>query len=219
MKFLLAFIGLLPLASAIGFRSRAYNIAVEGLQIFGFTQPLEVGDIIIVNGIGRSNLTQKYLNFLLLEGVPLSKSLYTASLSISSDLDTGIISLMTYTDSQAFDEELRKGPIKRNGDFKLKILVRPIDYQIFFDDKLFYTYNYRRPSSLVRSIGFEGMKFSKTDVYSQNFGEELAGTPKIITVQNGMVSVFYGSVKIRTFAPYTPVVRAPPSGPEPPPLI
>ncbi|CAD6189594.1 unnamed protein product [Caenorhabditis auriculariae] len=196
MKVLLVFIGLLPLARGFCFICLDWNNVTEGRQYFSLVKPLKPGDVIIINGVGRWNNTIKHFIFDLYEGIQTPTSVgEVISLRVISNLDTNMMAFNTYTKGGAnFKESPKLSPVKRETPFQLRILVREGDYQIFFDDQLFWTYTFRLPFlNTVKSIGFEGMKFPRKADCPKVFGTLEESDSQTIVVENQNVYAVYTS--------------------------
>ncbi|CAD6189592.1 unnamed protein product [Caenorhabditis auriculariae] len=207
MKVLLAFIGLLPLASALGIRCYPYNNKTDSKQVFPLENPLKVGDVIYISAYARVAEVATHFVLDLYEGSPTAQEMNkNISLRIMANLDTSQVTFNTITPDFKYLEEPKKSPITRSAQFKLKLLVRDNDYQIFINlKKVFYTYNFRRPSlNIVKAIGLQGIKFSATLVCPSPYGVKSAGESQTIAVDNGNVYYLYGpTLQGASRAPYT----------------
>ncbi|CAD6189589.1 unnamed protein product [Caenorhabditis auriculariae] len=196
MKFLLAFIGLLPLTSAIGIICKPWDNKTESRQVFSLETPLKGGDTIFLDATASESKSITHFIFDLYEGTPLATDASkNASLRIIANLNTSMMAFNTNTPDGKYNEEPKLSTIKRGGPIKIKILVRQIDYQIFVDDKLFWTYNFRRPLlKTVKAIGIEGIKFTSTTENScpAHSTREILDDFQTIVIEGGKVNILYG---------------------------
>ncbi|CAD6189591.1 unnamed protein product [Caenorhabditis auriculariae] len=196
MKFLLAFIGFLPMTTAIGILCKPWDNKTDSRQVFTLETPLKTGDTIFLNATGSSSKSITHFIFDLYEGTPLATDASkNASLRIIANLNTTMMAFNTNTPDGKYKEEPKLSPVKRNISFKIKILVRQLDYQIFVNDKLFWTYNFRRPLlGTVKAIGIEGIKFTSTTENScpAYFGRRNSPDFQTIVIEGGKVNILYG---------------------------
>ncbi|CAD6189590.1 unnamed protein product [Caenorhabditis auriculariae] len=195
MKFLLALIGLLPLTSAIGMRCFSWNDRINDTQVFPLENPLKVGDVIYVSAIASMIPWATHFVLDLYEGSPTAQTINkNVSLRIMANLDTSEITFNTITPAFSYLEEPKTSPISRSFQFKLKLLVRDNDYQILINlKKVFYTYNFRRPSlNIVKAIGLQGIMFSTRSECLPAYGVKSSRDSQTITVDNGNVYYLYG---------------------------
>ncbi|CAD6189593.1 unnamed protein product [Caenorhabditis auriculariae] len=196
MKYLLAFIGLLPLNNAIGVLCKLWDNTTERRHVFSLETPLKAGDTIFLNATGSGSKSIIHFIFDLYEGTPLATDRSkNASLRIIANLKTSMMAFNTNTPDGKYKEEPKLSPVKHNGPIKIKILVRQIDYQIYVDEKLFWTYNYRRLLlDTVQAIGIEGIKFTSTTENScpAYFGTRSSDDFQTIVIEGGKVNILYG---------------------------
>ncbi|CAD6189587.1 unnamed protein product [Caenorhabditis auriculariae] len=194
MKFLLVLIGLLPLADAFAYRCIALDSKNEGMQIIPLNGSLNVRDSFTITGTAKAK--GEYFVFNFFEGSPKKVDPNNLiSLHVKVYLENGNIIFSTLPKpGHWYPEEPKQTVIKNGVDFKLDIKLRENDYLIYVNDKLIWTYNYRKPSfETVKAIGISGIKFRNTVACSPDRGVPSKSDSKIVLIENGVVKINYAT--------------------------
>ncbi|CAD6189586.1 unnamed protein product [Caenorhabditis auriculariae] len=181
---------------AIGTRCISVKNAsvVQGAHFVPLGRPLKVGDVILLNGIAKS--TAKTAVVSLLEKLPTkSNPIVYVSLYIKAYLKLGIVAFTTFEKRGWWREEGRKTDLKNGSEFKIKIRVLETAYEIYINENLVWTYNYRWPSfDSVKAIGIANIEFNNPIECPAETGEPKEEDSQIVVIRNGIFKTIYGHV-------------------------